>query len=47
LRCEEREFSYRLGGFGKCVLDRESGMPEGPEIEVGRSSILIYIVAHA
>jgi hypothetical protein len=28
LRCEEWEFSYRLGGFGRCVLNRESGMPE-------------------
>jgi hypothetical protein len=29
LRCEEREFSYRLGGWKVCV-DRKSGMPEGP-----------------
>jgi hypothetical protein len=31
LRCEERESSHRLGGLeGAC--DRESGMPEEPEL---------------
>jgi hypothetical protein len=34
LRCEERESSHRLGGFGRCVLDRESGMPGWPEFGV-------------
>jgi hypothetical protein len=34
LRCKDREFSYRLGGFGRRVLDRESGMPERPEFRV-------------
>jgi hypothetical protein len=34
LRCEERESSHRFGGFGRCVLDRESGMPERPEFGV-------------
>jgi hypothetical protein len=48
LRCEERESSHQLGGFERCVLDRESGMQEGPESEVGRSYIYIYIyVAHS
>jgi hypothetical protein len=46
LRCEEKEFSHRLGDFGRCVLDRESGMPEGPEFEVGESYIYVYVVAH-
>jgi hypothetical protein len=47
LKCEERESSHRLGGFGRCVLDRESGMPEGSESEVGRSYIYIYIYVDA
>jgi hypothetical protein len=42
LRCEGREPSHRLGGFGRWVLDREFGMPKGPEFEVGRSYILKY-----
>jgi hypothetical protein len=46
LRCEERESSHRLGGFGKCVLDRESRMPEGPEFEL-EEVIYINVVAHA
>jgi hypothetical protein len=57
LRCEEKEFSHRLGGFGRCVLDWSPEMPERPEFEVGRSYIYIYgcmyiytyiyVVAHA
>jgi hypothetical protein len=34
LRCEERESSYRFGGFGRYVLDQESGMPKWPEFGV-------------
>jgi hypothetical protein len=43
LRCEEKESSHQLDGFERCVLDRESGMPEEPEFKVGRSYIYIYI----
>jgi hypothetical protein len=45
LRCKGRESSHRLGGFGRCVLDRESEMLERPEFKVGRS--YIYVVVHA
>jgi hypothetical protein len=34
LRYEELESSHRLGGFGRCVLDREPGMPEWSEFGV-------------
>jgi hypothetical protein len=40
LRCEERESSHRLGGFGRYVLDRESGMPEWPEFGVWKMTCL-------
>jgi hypothetical protein len=46
LRCEERESSHRLDGFGRCVMGRESGMPEGSEFEVGRNYIYIYIYTY-
>jgi hypothetical protein len=45
LRCEKWEFSHRLGGFGRCVLDRESEMPEWLEFGVW---MMIYLdVAYA
>jgi hypothetical protein len=45
LWCEEWEFSHRLGGFGRCVLDQESGMLEWPEFGVW---MMIYLdVAYA
>jgi hypothetical protein len=43
-RCEEMESSHRLGGFERCVLDWESGMPERPELGVwDKLYIYIYI----
>jgi hypothetical protein len=41
LRCEERESSHRLGGFGRCVLDWESGIPEWPEFGVWKMMYLM------
>jgi hypothetical protein len=44
LRCEEWEFSHRLGGFGRCVLDRESRVPERPEFGVWMMMIYLMIL---
>jgi hypothetical protein len=45
LRCEEREFSHRLGGFGRCVLKQESGMPKWPEFGVWMRIYLVMLLA--
>jgi hypothetical protein len=41
LRCGERESSYRLGGFKRCVLNRESRMLEWPKFGVWK---IIYLL---
>jgi hypothetical protein len=46
LRCEEWEFSHRLDGFGRCVFDRESGVPDWPESEVVWLDILLMLLVH-
>jgi hypothetical protein len=40
LMCEEWKFLHQLGGFERCVLDREFGMLEWPEF---KGWMMIYL----
>jgi hypothetical protein len=43
LKYEERDSSHQLGGFGRCVLDRESGMSEEPKLKL-EEIIYLYML---